>query len=95
MAVENSITENPNPEPVATQKGKSVVCGFCDCTVAPDGGVIRTSERQQKLLKLEQSLADAREEVDKLKRDLAARPAVPVSEGIPPNEAPKKKFGIR
>lgn len=91
---ETSITENENAPPATTAARKNVECGFCGCTLAADGGVIKTSDYQQKLLRAEDKLADANRAIEKHLSEIVALKAE--IEGLrPASDAPKKKFGIR
>lgn len=91
---EESITANAGTETVPTPRAKNVTCGFCGCTLAADGGIVKTSEYQQKLLRSEDKLADANREVEKLLSQITElKSQIPAAPN--PGGTSTKKFGIR
>lgn len=68
-----SIMPDPNAPPAQVETPPAVVpaarrggieCAFCECQIAPDGGVIKTSERARALAKAEDTIAALKSQLD-------------------------------
>jgi uncharacterized small protein (DUF1192 family) len=59
------------PEPRPTP-GRKITCAYCECVLADDGGVLRTSERVKALNKQEERIETLKSEIERLERDLTA-----------------------
>lgn len=70
-----SLIPNTPPAPApaaAVERSHNVTCGYCECRLAADGGVLRISERVKALNKQEERIEQLRSDVTKLQADLDA-----------------------
>lgn len=61
----------PVPESIPPARRGGIECGFCECQVAPDGGILRTSDRARKLAKADDLIGDLRETIKALEKELS------------------------
>lgn len=80
----NAPVNEPPAVPPARRGG--IECAFCECQIAPDGGVLKTSDRARALAKSADTIADLRATIADLKAEIATLKA---AHPAPP--APKKK----
>lgn len=67
------ILGSPKSEDEPTVKrGKRIMCDFCECELAADGGVLRTSEKAKKLEKAEKEINDLQGRLDTKTHELEA-----------------------
>jgi len=58
-------TPTPTPEPTRSTAARKITCGYCDCVLADDGGVLRSSERVKALNKQEETIEKLRSDLTK------------------------------
>jgi hypothetical protein len=65
---------DPAPSPLGApepRRSASVVCEFCECQLAPDGGVMKMSENARGTVKLKDRLASVAADLEAAHADLA------------------------
>lgn len=62
-----AVVETPAP---ASRTAK-ITCGYCDCTLAADGGVLRVSERSKDLNRQDEKLENLRAKIAQLETELS------------------------
>jgi hypothetical protein len=91
---------NPKPEPSEPDPPRGrrarIVCDFCECELASDGGVLKTSERAKTLERADKEITDLQGKLDTKTQeleDLRAKEKAPTP--VPadkPNGGEKKGF---
>jgi len=75
MANENLLPSDPAARQARQQeredRPRSITCGYCECVVARDGGVIRTSDRAKDLNRQEDRIDALKRQVAKLETELS------------------------
>lgn len=59
----------PEPEPEPSRK-RRIRCDFCECELASDGGVLRTSEKAKLLERAEREINDLQGRLETAQHDL-------------------------
>lgn len=72
----------PNSTPVVVttdttpaRRTTKLTCGYCDCVLAEDGGVLRISDRVKQLNRQEETIENMRADVTRLQSELATATA--------------------
>lgn len=80
----------PEPEP---SRKRRIRCDFCECELAADGGVLRTSEKAKQLERAEKEILDLQGRLETAQHDLEELRA-PKPESIPePQNGPTRVPG--
>jgi hypothetical protein len=86
----------PTPEPEPQGRKRRIVCDFCACELASDGGVLKTSERAKKLERADKEITDLQGRLDTKTQeleDLKAKQTAPAP--VPDPAKPPNGGGVK
>ena len=77
----------PDPEPQPKRRSR-IVCDFCGCELAADGGVLKTSERAKQLERADKEITDLQGRLDTKTQEVEDLKAK-LDQPKPPNGSPE------